>query len=124
MVRTMVGEVAPPRAGRMKPSQDWGSVWPAGRTFHPAVVPLPVRQGIVQEPKTQVVPSKYANAELMKTPNFLHLTPPVIKRHCEAIKKFCTPWPKGLERDQDVERHFPFEVSTRDYRGCRACKPL
>jgi len=29
----------------MKPDQDWMSVWPAQRTFHPASVPLPVRQG-------------------------------------------------------------------------------
>jgi hypothetical protein len=26
------------------------------------------------------------NLELVKIPNFLHLTPPAIKRHCEAIK--------------------------------------
>jgi len=107
-------EVAAPRATTMKPDQDWGSVWPAARTFHPAVVPLPVRQGVVQT-KNQVIPSKYANAELMKTPNFLHLTPPVIKRHCEVLKKFCTAWPKGLEHDEDIEKHFPVEVITSDY---------
>ena len=38
----------PPRHTQMKPSQDWNSVWPAARTFHPAVVPLPVRQGAIQ----------------------------------------------------------------------------
>lgn len=107
-------EVAPPRASTMKPDQDWGAVWPAARTFHPAVVPLPIRQGVVQN-KSQVIPSKYANAELMKTANFLHLTPPVIKKHCEAIKKFCTPWPKGLEHEADVDRHFPMEVITSDH---------
>jgi len=107
-------EVAPPRSSSMKPDQDWGSVWPAARTFHPAVVPLPIRQGVVQN-KSQVIPSKYANAELMKTPNFLHLTPPVIKKHCDAIKKFCTPWPKGLEHEADLDRHFPLEVITSDH---------
>ena len=33
------------REKTMKPDQDWMSVWPAQRTFHPASVPLPVRQG-------------------------------------------------------------------------------
>ena len=58
----------------------------------------------------QVVPVKFANTELMKIPNFLHLTPPVIRRHCAAIKKFCTPWPAGLETDEAVEKHFPLKV--------------
>ena len=78
----------------MKPDQDWASVWPAAKTFHPASVPLPVRQGYTHL-KGQVVPGKYANVELMKVPNFLHLTPPAIQKQCEALKKFCTPWPKG-----------------------------
>ena len=37
----------------MKPNQDWEAVWPATRTFHPASVPLPVRQGATQT-KTMV----------------------------------------------------------------------
>ena len=82
------------REKTMKPDQDWPSVWPGPRTFHPASVPLPVRQGFAHL-KGQSTPGKYANVELMKIPNFLHLTPPAIKRHCEAIQKFCTPWPKG-----------------------------
>ena len=79
----------------MKPDQDWPSVWPAAKTFHPASVPLPVRQGYTHL-KGQVVPGKHANVELMKVPNFLHLTPPAIHKQCEALKKFCTPWPKGI----------------------------
>ena len=59
----------------MTHDQSWGSVWPTPRTFHPATVPLPARKGVIQT-KAQVVPSKHANAELMKIPNFLHLTPP------------------------------------------------
>lgn len=78
----------------MKPDQDWNRVWPAQRTFHPAVVPLPVRQGFVQL-KAQVTPSKYANVELLKVPNFLHLTPPAIRAQCQRLKAFCTPWPPG-----------------------------
>lgn len=68
--------------------QDWHTVWPIARTFHPATVPLPVHQGFTE--KLQAAPGKFANAELMKIPNFLHLTPPAIKRHCEAIKSKTT----------------------------------
>jgi len=104
----------PPRSASMTPDQSWGSVWPAPRTFHPATVPLPVRQGVVQT-KAQVVPAKYANAELMKIPNFLHLTPPVISTHCSAISKFCTAWPKGLETEEDIDKHFPVTITTCDH---------
>jgi small subunit ribosomal protein S35 len=45
---------------------------------------LPLHQGWVKPGKT--APGKFANAELMKIPNFLHLTPPAIKRQCEALK--------------------------------------
>lgn len=100
------------REKQMPVDQDWGNVWPGPRSFHPASVPLPIRQGFVEKGSP---PSKYANAELMKIPNFLHLTPPVIKRQCEALKKFCTPWPKALDTDEKCEKHFPIEVTTSDY---------
>lgn len=29
--------------------------------------------------------------------------------------EFCTEWPKGLETDEDCERHFPVEIITSDY---------
>lgn len=106
--------VPPARSATMRPDQRWGDVWPATRTFHPAVVPLPVRQGVVQT-KEQVVPSKWANAELMKVTNFLHLTPPVVAEHCSAIAKFCTEWPKGLETEEEVDQHFPLTVITSDH---------
>lgn len=112
--RQSLNRCAPPRHSTMKPEQDWGNVWPAARTFHPAVVPLPVRQGVTQI-KKQVIPSKYANTELMKIPNFLHLTPPAVVKHCSAIKKFCTAWPAGLDTEDDIDRHFPVQVVTSDY---------
>ncbi|XP_044753102.1 28S ribosomal protein S35, mitochondrial [Coccinella septempunctata] len=105
--------VAPPRTEQMATDQDWGNVWPGPKSFHPASVPLPVRQGYAK--KGETIPSKYANTELMKIPNFLHLTPPVIKRQCEALKKFCTPWPKALDTDEKCEKHFPIEVATSNY---------
>jgi len=105
---------APPREKTMKPDQDWPSVWPGPRTFHPASVPLPVRQGFAHL-KGQATPGKYANIELMKIPNFLHLTPPAIKRHCDAIKKFCTAWPKELDDVDVLEAHYPVTELSSDY---------
>ena len=75
----------PPRSDRMPVDQDWVSVWPGPRSFHPASVPLPIRQGVPAK-EGGAAPGKFANAELMKIPNFLHLTPPAIQRHCEALK--------------------------------------
>lgn len=93
--------------------QNWGNVWPGPKSFHPSSVPLPLRQGYV--PKGQAPPGKKANAELMKIPNFLHLTPPVIKSQCEAIKPFCNEWPKLLNSEEAIEKHYPIEVITSDY---------
>lgn len=96
----------------MPVDQDWTNVWPGPKTFHPASVPLALRQGYDQK---RASPNKYGNAELMKIPNFLHLTPPAVKKHCMVIKQFCTEWPKGLETDEDCEQHFPMTVITTDY---------
>ncbi|KAF4521472.1 hypothetical protein B566_EDAN001769 [Ephemera danica] len=104
----------PPRSESMPVDQDWVSIWPGPRTFHPASVPLPLRQGYPNK-EGEAPPGKFGNAELMKIPNFLHLTPPAIHRHCEALKKFCTPWPSALNSDADCERIFPIEVSTDDF---------
>lgn len=37
-----------------------------------------------------IPPGKYANAELMKIPNFLHLTPSHVTKHCAALKRKLT----------------------------------
>lgn len=99
----------------MPTDQHWPSVWPAARTFHPAVVPLPLHMGYIERKNRYAPPSKWANAELMKIPNFLHLSPPAVKAHCQAIKKFCTKWPEALETDKDCERNFPIEVMFTDF---------
>ena len=78
-----------PRAEKMPVDQDWPSVWPTARVFHPATGPLPLHQGFVDKAKRSS-PNKFGNAELMKIPNFLHLTPPAIERHCEALKSIIT----------------------------------
>ncbi|XP_076248973.1 mitochondrial ribosomal protein S35 [Calliopsis andreniformis] len=103
-----------PNKGDVMPTdQNWQAIWPTARTFHPSTVPLPVRQGYRHNNKQH--PDKYGNAELMKIPNFLHLTPPAVKAHCEAIKKFCTKWPKALQTEEACEKHFPVEIISSDY---------
>lgn len=109
----IVTNTAVPRAKTMPVDQEWQAIWPSARTFHPDTVPLPLRQGYRNT--KGIHPTKYANAELMKIPNFLHLTPPVIKRHCEALKKFCTKWPKELDTEQACGKYFPVEMITSDY---------
>ncbi|KAL0808953.1 hypothetical protein ABMA28_012611 [Loxostege sticticalis] len=106
-------DVQPDRADRMAVDQNWGNVWPGPKSFHPSSVPLPLRQGYV--PRGQAPPGKKANAELMKIPNFLHLTPPVIKAQCEALKPFCTEWPKLLNSEEAIEKHYPVEIISSDY---------
>ena len=61
------------------------------------------------------MPSKHANAELMKVPNFLHLSPPVVGQHCAVLAKFCTAWPGGLDTEEEVEEHFPISLTYSDY---------
>uniref|UniRef100_A0A0B7AXU3 Small ribosomal subunit protein mS35 mitochondrial conserved domain-containing protein n=1 Tax=Arion vulgaris TaxID=1028688 RepID=A0A0B7AXU3_9EUPU len=101
----------------MPTDQDWTNVWPSASTFKWSVVPFPVRQGYVKNAAENegVIPSKYANLELMKGPNFLHLTPAHIKKHCAVLKQFCTKWPEGLETYERSRHHFPLETTTCDY---------
>lgn len=70
----------------MKTDQDWPSVWPAAATFKSSVVPLPVRMSYRRHVDKRPPFKTIGNLELMKIPNFLHLTPNHIKRHCQAIK--------------------------------------
>ncbi|XP_078702131.1 small ribosomal subunit protein mS35-like [Branchiostoma floridae x Branchiostoma belcheri] len=102
-----------PRTAKMAEDQDWPSVWPTAATFKPSAVPLPVRMGFPLNRGVQ--PDKFGNNELRKIPNFLHLTPVAVKRHCEVLKQFCTDWPAALETDEACEEHFPVEVVTTDY---------
>ena len=76
------------RANRMSVDQDWTQAWPTNAMFKQCAVPLPVRQGYVKNSAENygLPPEKYGNCELIKIPNFLHLTPPHIKKHCDAIK--------------------------------------
>ncbi|XP_064628673.1 small ribosomal subunit protein mS35-like [Lineus longissimus] len=110
-------EPPPPRYQKMPIDQDWTKVWPTAGSFKWSVVPFPVRQGYIKNMSENegIVPGKYANAELIKIPNFLHLTPAHIEKHCNAIKKFCTPWPEGLETPELCDKHFPLTIIQSDY---------
>lgn len=102
------------REENMIENQDWPSVWPYAKTFVPSAVPLPLRQSYEDKPG-KIPRGKYVNTELQKMPNFLHLTPLAIERHCKALKKFCVDWPEGLDTDEDVRGHFPVTYVTSDY---------
>ena len=108
----------PPRKSIMKPEQDWPSVWPVQTSFKHSVVPLPIRMGAQKRPDKNPPPPAYANLELVKIPNFLHLTPKAIHRQCEALKAFCTPFPEELKDDAALDRHFPLTVTTKDWVHC------
>ncbi|CDW57156.1 MRP-S28 domain containing protein [Trichuris trichiura] len=108
-------ELIPPRSNRQAVDQDWTSVWPTARSFQASVVPLPIRMGYQKPKSRKPPPDKHANLELIKIPNFLHLTPPAIKKHCDALRRFCTPWPDGLETDEQMRTHFPLEFVYSDY---------
>ncbi|KAL7976336.1 hypothetical protein Chor_002555 [Crotalus horridus] len=84
------------RSEKMDPDQDWTSVYPTAASFKPSAVPLPIRMGYPV--RRGVAPAKEGNLELLKIPNFLHLTPVAIKKHCAALKE----WRPCITQDQDV----------------------
>ncbi|XP_062859294.1 small ribosomal subunit protein mS35 isoform X2 [Trichomycterus rosablanca] len=106
-------EAGEPRTERMAVDQDWTTVYPTAKSFKPDAIPLPVRMGYPV--KRGVPPEKKGNLELIKIPNFLHLTPAAIKKHCEALKPFCTEWPVALDSNAKCKQHFPIQVQTKDY---------
>uniref|UniRef100_A0A915CAI8 Ribosomal protein S24/S35 mitochondrial conserved domain-containing protein n=1 Tax=Parascaris univalens TaxID=6257 RepID=A0A915CAI8_PARUN len=104
------------RCEEMRTDQDWPSVWPVAASFRSSVVPLPIRMGSRPHPDRRPPFQKLGNVELVKIPNFLHLTPAAIERHCRAIKQFCTSWPAELVRSEELRQmHFPVKVSYSDY---------
>ncbi|XP_027197003.2 mitochondrial ribosomal protein S35 [Dermatophagoides pteronyssinus] len=108
-------EVISPRYKRLKENCNWTNVWPTARNFHPATIPLPIHMSYVDDNKISAPVGKFNNPELLKIPNFFHLTPITVKRQCEAIKRFCTRWPKALKTDDDCQRHFPITIRTKDF---------
>ena len=75
------------RYKRLNDGGKWVDVWPTAKSFNYSVSPLPVRMGLIEATENDgVVPGKYANTELMKIPNFLHLTTHHVKNHCKQLK--------------------------------------
>ncbi|GAA6223918.1 28S ribosomal protein S35, mitochondrial [Lates japonicus] len=101
------------RTEKMAVDQDWTAVYPVAAPFKAGTVPLPVRMGYPV--KGGVPPEKKGNLELIKIPNFLHLTPTAIKKHCAALKQFCTEWPSALDTDAKCDEHFPIKVESTNY---------
>ncbi|XP_051978674.1 28S ribosomal protein S35, mitochondrial [Xyrauchen texanus] len=102
-----------PRTEQMSVGQDWTAVYPTAASFNPSAVPLPVRMGY---PVKRGVPlEKRGNLELIKIPNFLHLTPLAIKKHCKALKPFCTEWPSALDSDDKCTENFPIQVQSKEF---------
>uniref|UniRef100_A0A8C6PCS0 Mitochondrial ribosomal protein S35 n=1 Tax=Nothobranchius furzeri TaxID=105023 RepID=A0A8C6PCS0_NOTFU len=108
-------EVSPgkPRTEKMPLDQDWTSVYPAATPFRANSVPLPVRMGYPV--RGGVPPEKKGNLELIKIPNFLHLTPAAIRKHCEALKPFCTEWPSALDSGDKCDELFPVKIESSDF---------
>uniref|UniRef100_A0A0K0FY55 28S ribosomal protein S35, mitochondrial (inferred by orthology to a human protein) n=1 Tax=Strongyloides venezuelensis TaxID=75913 RepID=A0A0K0FY55_STRVS len=105
-----------PRTQEMDVNQDWSSVWPAAQSFRAHTVPLPIRMGTRPNLEKRPPFKKVGNLELVKIPNFLHLTPKAVEKHCDAIKKFCTPFPKELKQDKSLSsKVFPLTVKYSDY---------
>ncbi|PAV60512.1 hypothetical protein WR25_25524 [Diploscapter pachys] len=105
-----------PRAEEMSADQDWTNVWPAARSFNASVVPLPIRMSYRRHPDKRAPFKKYGNLELVKIPNFLHLTPAAIEKHCLVIKKFMTPYPPELLADPSLaDKELPIKVTCSSY---------
>ncbi|KAK6062228.1 hypothetical protein COOONC_00092 [Cooperia oncophora] len=105
-----------PRSEEMSTDQDWTAVWPAARSFASSVVPLPVRMGFRPDAERRAPFKKEGNLELVKIPNFLHLTPAAIEKHCNAIRKFCTKFPSELISNQSLaSSEFPLRISYNTY---------
>uniref|UniRef100_A0A183BTE8 MRP-S28 domain-containing protein n=1 Tax=Globodera pallida TaxID=36090 RepID=A0A183BTE8_GLOPA len=104
-----------PRREDMKCTQDWPSVWPAAQPFRSSTVPLPLWMGFRRRPDVQPRMGSYGNLELLKIPNFLHLTPLHVQRHSQAIKKFCTKFPEELKKASTKEQYTPLRLVYSDY---------
>ncbi len=65
---------------------------------------------------------KYANAELMKIPNFLHLTPNHIKKHCAALKSEKLPPPPRWKDELRSEMSDCASLCLRENRCSLLCE--
>uniref|UniRef100_A0A914BZR5 Ribosomal protein S24/S35 mitochondrial conserved domain-containing protein n=1 Tax=Acrobeloides nanus TaxID=290746 RepID=A0A914BZR5_9BILA len=117
------------RRYRITPEMDWPSHWPTAKTYNAQVCPLPIRREYQKHPGLVTPRDGFNNTEMLKIPNFLHLTPTAIKRHCEAIKEFFTPFPESIKKQKKAFRdeYFPITMKYSDFvhqsnsiRDCRS----
>ena len=86
---------------------DWSDVYPAEKPLDPYLIGLPIRGG-GHKIRKELPPLAESNAVFWQTPNFFHLTPPAIEKHCEALKPLLAEWPSDLP-------YCPVEVETTDF---------
>lgn len=91
---------------------DWPSVFTGAQSFNPFSIPIMFKMGRVKHNRINVGLRQRAlgNLELMKIPNFFHLTPIAIERHCAALKSLCTEWPHNLDLST-----VPLRITTKNY---------
>ena len=86
---------------------DFSDVYPSEKPFDPYLIGLPVRGG-GHKIRKELPPLAEGNAVFWQSPNFFHLTPPAIEKHCEALRPLLAQWPSDLP-------YCPVEVETTDY---------
>lgn len=91
---------------------EWSNVYETASPYNKYVVPLELRMGRENQMQRtgqlgRVPLSVEGNIELLKISNFFHLTPPAIKKHCEALVEFCTPWPKKFK-----QKDYPLRITS------------
>ncbi|XP_074613142.1 small ribosomal subunit protein mS35-like isoform X2 [Acropora palmata] len=91
---------------------EWSSVYSGAKPYHPAVVPVFFRMGRPKHNKPgYALPMRaLGNLELMKIPNFLHISPPAVEKHCTALQYLCNEWPHSLDLSS-----LPLRITTRNY---------
>ena len=79
-------------------NRDWTQIWDTASSYNSFLIPLPVRCGRARQRHPGVAPTAPGNIELMKIPNFFHLTPVAIAKHCKALKPYMSEWPETVSR--------------------------
>lgn len=82
-------------------------IFTSSSVFNAALLQLPIRMG--RPIKPEVLPPRAAgNIELLKIPNFFHLTPQKVRRDTDALTDLCTQWPEKLNNR-------PIRLYSRNY---------
>ncbi|XP_062521877.1 small ribosomal subunit protein mS35-like [Corticium candelabrum] len=102
-------------------NEEWRNVWPLPRSYDHQIVHLPLRMGRANIPG-MMPPRAFNNAELIKIPNFFHLTPSHIEKHCKALRGLLKPFPKRVDKDRILRIHtqnYIYPGSTVRHPGAR-----